>query len=121
MLLQSGLDEKWWADSMECYCYLRNLQDLLSHGKTPYAPRFGEPFQGPISPFGSMVEYYPISARDQSRLGQSGKKVFSGICLGYGLIAVRFWKGDILIADIEDLGKFGRDRIHPRRLNAKEV
>ena len=24
VLLQSGLDEKWWADSMECYCYLRD-------------------------------------------------------------------------------------------------
>ena len=28
------LDEKWWAGSMECYCHLRNVQDLLSHGKT---------------------------------------------------------------------------------------
>ena len=30
VLLQSGLDEKWWADSMECCCFLRNVQDLLS-------------------------------------------------------------------------------------------
>ena len=30
--LQSGLDEKWWTDSVECYCYLRNIQDLLSDG-----------------------------------------------------------------------------------------
>ena len=35
VLLQSGLDEKWWADSMEC-CFLRNIQDLLSEGKTLY-------------------------------------------------------------------------------------
>ena len=28
VLLQSGLDENWWADSMDCYCYLRNIQDL---------------------------------------------------------------------------------------------
>ena len=35
VLLQSGLDEKWWVDSTECYCYLRNMQDLLSDGKTP--------------------------------------------------------------------------------------
>ena len=35
VLLQSGLDEKWWSDSMECYCYLRNIQDLLADGKTP--------------------------------------------------------------------------------------
>ena len=27
VLLQSGLDGKWWADSTECYCYLRNVQD----------------------------------------------------------------------------------------------
>ena len=25
VLLQSGLDEKWFADSMECCCYLRNV------------------------------------------------------------------------------------------------
>ena len=68
-----------------------------------------------------QVEYYPISARDQSRLYQSGKKVLPSIFLGYVSFAMRFWKGDILVADIEDLRKFGRDRIHPRRLNAKEV
>ena len=34
VLLQSGLNESWWADSMECYCYLRNVTDLLSDGKT---------------------------------------------------------------------------------------
>ena len=33
VLLQSGLDENWWADSMECETYLRNIQDLLSGGK----------------------------------------------------------------------------------------
>ena len=42
VLLQSGLDEKWWADSMECCCYLRNIQDFLSDGKTLYERRFGE-------------------------------------------------------------------------------
>ena len=40
VLLQSGLNESWWADSMECYTYLRNVTDLLSDGKTPYARRF---------------------------------------------------------------------------------
>ena len=32
VLLESGLDEKWWADSTKCYCYLRNVQDLLADG-----------------------------------------------------------------------------------------
>ena len=75
VLLQSGLDEKWWADSLECCCYLRNVQDFLADGKTLCERRFGEPFQGPIIPFGALVEYYPISTRDQSRLHHFGKKV----------------------------------------------
>ena len=33
VLLQSGLNESWWADSMECYTYMRNIQDLLFDGK----------------------------------------------------------------------------------------
>ena len=45
VLLQSGLDEKWWADSMECFIYLRNIQDLLSDGKTPYERRLGDFFK----------------------------------------------------------------------------
>ena len=53
VLLQSGLNENWWADSMECNTYLRNVTDLLSDGKTPYERRFGQPFKGPIVPFGS--------------------------------------------------------------------
>ena len=59
VLLQSGLDENWWADSMECYCHLRNIQDLLSDGKTPHERRFGEPFEGPMIPFGSMIWVSP--------------------------------------------------------------
>ena len=50
-------------------------QDLLADGKTPHERPFGEPFKGPIVPFGAMVECCPISKRDQSRLHQLGKKV----------------------------------------------
>ena len=41
---------------MECYTCLRHVTDLLSDGKTPYERRFGQPFNGPIIPFGSLVE-----------------------------------------------------------------
>ena len=87
VLLQSGLNESWWADSMECYTYLRNVTDLSSDGKTPYERRFGKPFEGPIIPFGSLVEYHPITAKDQSRIHQFGKKVLPGLFLGYALYA----------------------------------
>ena len=88
-LLQSGLNEGWWADSMECYTYLRNVTDLLSDGKTPYERRFGQFFKGPIVPFGSLVEYHPFTAKDHSRIHQFGKKVFPGLFLGYALYALQ--------------------------------
>ena len=87
VLLRSGLDEKWWADSIECKNYLRNIQDLLSDGKTPYERRFGQPFKGPIIPCGSLVEYHPISAKGQSRIHQFGKNVLPGLFFGYALYA----------------------------------
>ena len=31
------------------------------------------------------------------------------------------WKGDILVADIEELGNLGVSEIHARRLSAKEI
>ena len=56
VLLHSGLNENWWADSVECYTYLRNVTDLFSDGKTPYERRFGKSFKGhPVIPFGSLV------------------------------------------------------------------
>ena len=65
VLLQSGLGNEEWPGSME-YC----SQDLLSDGKTPYERRFGIPFNGPLIPFGAMVEYHLVSAKDTSRLHQ---------------------------------------------------
>ena len=103
VLLQSGLNESWWADSMECYTHLRNVTDLLSDGKTPYERRFGQPFKRPIIPFGSFVEYHPITAKDQSNIHQFGKKVLPGLFFGYALYAGGIWKGDVLVADLEEL------------------
>ena len=75
---------------MECYTYLRNVTDLLSDGKTPYERRFGKPFKGPIIPFGSLVEYYHVFAKDQSRIHQFVKKVLPGLFLGYACTRCEF-------------------------------
>ena len=121
VLLQSGLNESWCSDSMECYTYLRNVTDLLSDEKTPYERRFGQPFKGPIIPFGSLIEYHPVTAKDQSRIHQFGQKVLPGLFLGYALYGRRIWKGDILVADFEELETMDASEIYSGRLNAKEV
>ena len=78
-------------------------------------------FDGPVIQFGAMVEYHPISVKDQSRLHQFGAKVLPGIFLGYALYAGGIWKGDMVVADIEELEEMDASKLHARRLNAKEV
>ena len=93
----------------------------MSDGKTPYERRFGVPFKDPVIPFGAMVEYHPVSAKDPSRLHQFGPEVLPGTFLGYVLTAAKIWKGDIMVADIEELEETDASELHARRLNAKEV
>ena len=76
-LLQSGLGDEWWAGSVECYCFLRNIQDLFLEERTQRERLFGIPFNGPVMPFGAMVEYHPISSKNR-RLHQFGSKVLPG-------------------------------------------
>ena len=63
----------------------------------------------------------PISAKDQSRLHQFEAKVLPGRFHGYALYVVRIWKGDITIADIEELEEMDASELLARRLNAKDV
>ena len=81
--------------------------------KTPYERRFGIPKNGQVIPFGQWP-------KDQSRLHQFGPKVLPGIFLGYAFNAGRIWKGDILVADIEELEQMDASEIYARSLNAKE-
>ena len=46
--------------------YLRNVTDLFSDWKTLMKDVFGQPFTGPIIPFGSLVQYHPITSKHQS-------------------------------------------------------
>ena len=63
------------------------FKNFLFDEMTPHERRFREPFNRPIIPFGSLVEYYPISAKDQSRIHRFGKKVLPGLFFGHALYA----------------------------------
>ena len=68
-----------------------------------------------------MVEFHTISEKDPSRLRQFGPGVLPGVFLGYALHAGGIWKGDIMVADIEELDQTDASELHARMLNAKEV
>ena len=48
---------------------------------------FGQPLEGPVIPCGSMVDYHPVTAKDQSRNHQFRKKGLPALFLGYALYA----------------------------------
>ena len=68
----SGLGNEWLGGFYEMLLLSAKHSRSVSVGKTPYERRFGIPLNGPIIPFGAMVEYHPISSKDQSRLHQFG-------------------------------------------------
>ena len=68
-----------------------------------------------------MTDNHPISADDQTRLHQFGKKVLLGIFVGYALYAQGVWKGTILVADVEGLKILDASEVRARRFNAKAV
>ena len=94
-------------------------EDLSWNHCTSTPSRFGEPLKGPIIPFGSLVEYHPKTAKDQSRIHQFGKKVSPGLLLGYALYAVGFWKGDIMVAHIEELETMDASEIYLKKTQCK--
>ena len=63
----------------------------------------------------------PYSAKDLPQLHQFGPKTVPGIFLGCALYAGGIWKGDILVADIEELEKMDASESRAKRFNAKGV
>ena len=109
VLLQSSLNKNWWADSMECYTDFRNIQDLLFENSIRKA--FLE----------KRSKHRSISLVHLLNITLFLKKVLLGLFLGYALYAERFWKGDVLVAYLEELETVDASEIYSKRFNSKEV
>ena len=49
------------------------------------------------------------------------KEILPGLFLGYALYARGIWKGDIMVADIDELETMDASEIYSEKLNAKDV
>ena len=111
-----------WKMVMECYTYLRNVQDLLSDWKTSNERRFGMLLstdqQYHLVQRSIITLFLRKTYRDCINLVQKSCQVFSSVMFCTREVS---GKGDILIADIEELEQMDASEIHARRLNAKEV
>ena len=93
---------------------LWTVQDLLNED-------LGNHFKDQLFHLVHWWNFSQNSERDKAIIHQVRKESInrniSGLCFDPGGI----WKGDILKADIEELGKLDASEFYPRRLNAKEV
>ena len=94
-MIQSGLNYEWWEQATKCYCFLRNVVDVLVCGNTSWKKRFGEDFKGPIIPFGAECKYKPIYDEYKKRLHKLGSQMLDGIFIGYAQNAGGGWNGDL--------------------------
>ena len=76
---------------------------------------------GELRTNGVLEKHQLITAKDQSRIYQFGKKVLLGLFVGYASYAGEIWKGDILVADLEELETMDAPEIYSQRLNVKEA
>ena len=72
------------------------------------------------SSFGSMVSLDYVTpdtktAKDQSRIHEYGKQVLFGLFFGYALYAGGIWKGDVLVADLEELETMDASEIYSKK------
>ena len=77
------------------YLSAKHSRSLVWWEDSPYERRFGQPSEGPIIPFGSLVEYYPISAKDHSTIHQFWKGSLTWIVPWTRSVRGWTWKGDI--------------------------
>ena len=77
---------------------------------------------GPVIPFGALVEYHSISAMDMSRSRQFGPKVLPGIIPRLCIVCGRnLERRHCDRRDLRIWRRWDASEIHARRFNAKEV
>ena len=69
----------------------------------------------PVIPSGGKVEYHPIRTKDQARLNQIVQKILSDILMGYAPYAGGSWKGDLLVADVDEAQENDASEVHVKR------
>ena len=121
VLLQSGPDNEWWADShgmlLQSAKHSRSLvrwEDTTWKAVRNAIEWTSYPVwsNGRISPYFCQRPVATASVRSKSLA-----RWIPWICVVRG----RIWKGDVMVADIEELEQMNVSELHARRLSAKEV
>ena len=121
VLLHFGLDDEWLSDSMECYCYLRNVQDHPGRRENFTWTKIWRIIQR--TNFSIRCTSVSLDLRERQSENSSIRKesITRNLSRIYFDRGRGIWKGSILDADIKEYRKLDASEIYPRRPNAKEV
>ena len=116
VLLQSGLDENWWADSMECYTYLRNVQYLLSDGMRPH---MRDVLGNHLKDRSFRLFHWLIITLYLRKTSQESinleRKSYLDCSSDMHCTRGGIWKGDVLVADLEELETMDASEIYSKK------
>ena len=93
-----------------------NEHGQMADGKTAFEKDLVRNLTDHQSPFGTLVEHIPITAKGKSRIHQFDKKTQRIIFSGNVPRAGRGWSGDLMVADYEDLQESESPENHVKRL-----
>ena len=116
VLLQSGQNEKVGGQirwNVTPICETSQISYLM--GRRPMKDVLGNHLKDLLFHLVHWLSITLISAKDQSRIHQFGKKVLPGLFLGYALYAGGIWKGDVLIADLEELETMDASKMYSKK------
>eukprot|EP00971_Amphidinium_carterae_P260413 5166745-Amphidinium_carterae.1 len=81
LLLQAGLDPRWWPHAARCFCHMNNVQK--KDGMSPWLRRFeSKDFTGELIPFGALLDFIQLPAKETKQIKYAPRTV-TGIFLGY--------------------------------------
>eukprot|EP00971_Amphidinium_carterae_P250343 4969860-Amphidinium_carterae.1 len=93
LLLQAGLDPRWWPHVARCFCHMNNVQK--KDGMSPWLRRFdSKDFGGELIPFGALTDFLQQPAKETKQMIQIkyAPRTVTGIFLGYYLQPGGKWK-----------------------------
>ena len=98
---------------MGCSCYLRNIQEKINE-KAP-CPLTDQQYR--LEQWSNITLFLLRTSRDSISSAQKSCQIF----LSCALYAEGIWKGDIMVADLQELEEMDASELHARRLIAKGV
>ena len=121
VLLQSGLNESWWQILWNVILICETSQIYYLMGRRPMKDVLGNHFK---DRFFHLVHWLSITLQLRRTSQESinlERKSYLDCFLDTLCTRGEIWKGDVLVAGLEELETTDASEIYSKRLNAKEV